>query len=141
MATQQIVHIVVEDGKAELQDGFYAVIKETVHHIHRALYRQHANEESQEPRQRHRREERKISHVLGQLGQVLTDQLLEHGLVHQRSWETQIADTNTQIENHIYVCEYLHHRSVSQIRLPTRHLPALPDCLNKKSKSSKIQIK
>lgn len=68
MATKQTVHIVVEDSKAKLQDGFDTIIKEAVDNIHSALYWQYTDEESQEPWQRHWREERQVRHVFGQLG-------------------------------------------------------------------------
>lgn len=86
MAADQSLHVVVQHGEAELQDRFYAVVEKTVHHIHSALYGQDADEESEEPGQGHGREEAQVRHVLHQLGEVFSNQILEHRLVNQSTW-------------------------------------------------------
>lgn len=83
MAADQRLHVVVEHSQAQLQDSFYAIIKETVHHVHGTLYGQDTDEESEEPGQGHGGEEGQVWHVLHQLGELLSDQLLKHRLVHQ----------------------------------------------------------
>lgn len=83
VAADQSLHVVIEHSKAKLQDRLYAVVEKTVHHIDGALYGQHANEKSEKPGQRYGREETQICHVLNQLGEVLSDQVLKHSLVNQ----------------------------------------------------------
>lgn len=83
VAADQSLHVVVQHRQAELQDGFDAIVEETVHHIHSALYGQDADEEREKPGQGHGREEAQVCHVLHQLGEVFSNQVLEHRLVNQ----------------------------------------------------------
>lgn len=60
VAANQRVHVVVQHRQAQLQDGLYPVVEKTVHHVDGTLYRQDADEESEEPGQGHRREEAQV---------------------------------------------------------------------------------
>lgn len=86
VAADQSLHVVVQHRQAELQDGFDAIVEETVHHVHGAFYGQDADEEREKPGQRHGREETQVRHVLHQLGEVFPNQILEHRLVDQSAW-------------------------------------------------------
>lgn len=86
MAADQSFHVVVKHRQAKLQNGFYAVVEKAVHHIHRTFYRQNTDEESEKPGQGHGREETQVCHVLHQLGEVFSNQILKHRLVNQSTW-------------------------------------------------------
>ncbi len=83
VAADQGLHVVVQHCQAELQNGFYAIIEKAVHHVHGALYGQDTDEESEEPGQGHGGEKTQVCHVLHQLGEVFSNQILEHRLVDQ----------------------------------------------------------
>lgn len=95
MAADQSLHVVVQHSQAELQDCFYAVIEKTVHHVHGALYGQDTDEKSEKPGQGNGREETQVCHVLHQLGEVFSNQILEHGLVDQSTWRKTSSISKT----------------------------------------------
>lgn len=83
VAADQSLHVEIQHRQAQLQDGLYAVIEKTVDHVHGALYGQDTDEEGEKPGQGHGGEETQVRHVLHQLGEVLSNQVLEHRLVDQ----------------------------------------------------------
>lgn len=86
LAAAQVLGIGLQHSKPQLEDGSDPVVEEAIDDVHCALQRHDAEEQSQEPGERDGRQGRGAVQVLRQLGEVLPDQLLEHGLVHLGPW-------------------------------------------------------
>lgn len=80
-AGRQLGGVGLQHGQAQLENGLDAVEEEAVDHADGAVERQDAEEQGEEPREGHGGQGGEVREVLGQLGQPLLDQLLEHRLV------------------------------------------------------------
>lgn len=85
-ARAQLGYISVQHRQADLEDGSDPAVEEAVEDTQSAAEREHAHEQRQEPCEGRRRQRGEVRHVVSQLRQPLTNQLLKHGLIHLSSW-------------------------------------------------------
>lgn len=78
----------VEHGQSQLEDDLDALVEEAVDHHHSALEGHDGQEECEEPGEGDGGDDAQRLHAVVQLRNVDVSQLLEHTLVHQRTWDT-----------------------------------------------------
>lgn len=85
-ARAQLGYISVQHRQADLEDWSDPAVEEAVEDTQSAAEREHAHEQSQEPREGRRRQRGEVRDVVSQLRQPFTNQLLKHRLIHLSSW-------------------------------------------------------
>lgn len=91
LTSQQLIHVVFQHCKSQLQDCLYSIIEETVHHIDCTFNRQHTDKKGKEPGERDRGEKSHAHHVVCQLRQMNSDELLKYCLIYQGTCRERIT--------------------------------------------------